>query len=218
VALYDQVRKLIHTVVVYGAGITKAPEKLDCGSVKYETIPVYMENWDGEATYHELLEKLTRHAELDAYDQINLVLLPLMGKVRNRSEMAIEALKLAGRIEDEKRQQYLIACLIGISDKFLDDEYIEKFLEVFNMTRVFQEIFARGEAKGKAEGKIEGTVKTLCRYMEARFGWNSAELQEKIKTIAEHGSLDDITGKLFAANTLEEAQAIIRNSVKNILQ
>ena len=236
VALYDKVKAKIHTVVIYGAGITKAPETLDCGSVKYETTAVYLNDRDGEAIYNDLLEKAKRSLQFDEYDQLNLVLLPLMGNIENRSQMAVNVLKLAGIIEDEKRQRYLMACIIGIADKFLDDRYIEKFTEVINMSRIFQAIINKareeGEIDGKKEGKREGkkegkkegikeggilsTQKVMQRFLLRKFGLKSSKLQQKIKQLNDLEVLEFVLEELFAVNVWDEAVAVINDGIRSL--
>ena len=50
VVLYEQKKKPVNTAVIYGVGITKAPEIFDHGSVKYFTHAVYMNKYDGDNT------------------------------------------------------------------------------------------------------------------------------------------------------------------------
>ena len=215
VALYDRVQELIHTAVIYGAGIEKATEYLNCGSVKYETIAVYLNDHDGETTYNDLLEKITKFVQLNEFDQLNLVLLPLMGKVKNRSAMAVDALKLASKLENNTRKRYLMGCLIGISDKFLDDKYVESFMEVLNMTRVFQSLYTKGWDEGKKEGRIENFHDTMRKFLERKFGPRSSALQQNVGKMTELEVLDFVLEELFAVSTLEEAKAVINDGIKS---
>ena len=216
VALYDKVKAKIHTVVIYGAGITKAPENLDCGSVKYETTAVYLHDRDGEAIYNDLLEKAKRSVQFDEYDQLNLVLLPLMGNIENRSQMAVDVLNLAGTIKDEKRQRYLMACIIGISDKFLDDAYVEKFMEVINMSRIFQAIIVRAKEEGKKEGEILSSQRHMQKFLLRKFGLKSSQLKPKIKQLDDLEVLDFVEEELFAVTNWEEAVAVINDGIRSL--
>ena len=225
IALYDKVQAKIHTVVIYGAGITKAPEKLDSGSVKYETTAVYLHDRDGVAIYNDLLDKVARSVQFDEYDQLNLVLLPLMGNIENRSQMAVNALNLASIIEDEKRQRYLIACVIGIADKFLDDAYIEKFMEVINMSRIFQTIINKareegategkieGKKEGKKEGKIELSREFIQKLLFRKFGLKSSQLRPQVAKLNDLAVLDYVLEELLAVTTLDEAAAVINDGI-----
>ena len=175
-------------------------------------------------SHNDLLEKAERSLQFDEYDQLNLVLLPLMGNIDNRSQMAVNALNLAGIIEDEKRQRYLMACIIGIADKFLDDEYIEKFTEVINMSRIFQAIINKareeGEKQGKKEGIKEGEIirsqKYIQKFLLRKFGLKSIELKLKIKQLNDLEVLDFVMEELFAVTDWNEAVAIINDGIRSL--
>ncbi|MDK2889166.1 MAG: hypothetical protein PWP72_2044, partial [Thermoanaerobacter sp.] len=51
-----------------------------------------------------------------------------------------------------------------------------------------------------------------------RFGDASAGLQEKVREMTSLEVLDGVMEELFAANTLEEAQAIIRDGMERLIQ
>ena len=156
VAFYDQKKKDINTVVIYGAGITSTLEKLDHGSVKYETKAVYMNDYDGDQIYNKLLHEVENCKSLEDIDQLNLILLPLMRSNVDKSQRAIEAVELAKKIKDERQQTFLIGSLVGITDKFIDKEYVSKMMEVLRMARVLQELYAEAESKGLEKGRIDG--------------------------------------------------------------
>lgn len=210
VALYEQKKKTIHTVVIYGAGIGKAPETLDHGSVKYITQAVYRDRYDGDKIYRELVDKVNRGAALSDIDRLNLIFLPLMKSATGKSQRAIEAVELAGKIPDEQQQMLLIGCLVGISDKFIDKEYVRKMMEVLRMTRVFQEIYA----EGRAEGRVEGKQEVVRDYLDMKFGFDSLELQEKIKKLDSSEILDGVLKRLFNSDSLEKARAIIEEALR----
>lgn len=69
----------------------------------------------------------------------------------------------------------------------------------------------KGRAEGRAEGKIEAKREVICKYLLRKFGDKSFDLQQKIRQITSLEVLDYILGELFAANTLEEARAIVNN-------
>ena len=64
-------------------------------------------------------------------------------------------------MEDKNEQLFLIGCLVGISDKFIDEEYVRKMLEVLRMTRVMQALYKEFKEEGKMEGKMETAQKML---------------------------------------------------------
>ncbi|KFD40566.1 hypothetical protein HY02_00960, partial [Peptococcaceae bacterium SCADC1_2_3] len=74
-------------------------------------------------------------------------------------------------------------------------------------------------------GKIEGKIEDICKFMVRRFSADYDEVIEKVRPVASLSAdtasleiLDGIIEELFAANTLEEAQAIIRRAVGKSLQ
>jgi predicted transposase/invertase (TIGR01784 family) len=77
---------------------------------------------------------------------------------------------------------------------------------------------AEGEAKGRAMGKAEGKAgmaqEAICKYLDARFGENSLDLQKQVEKISELAVLDAIIDKIFTADSLQEAYSII-NSMTN---
>ena len=77
---------------------------------------------------------------------------------------------------------------------------------------------AEGEAKGKAEGKVEGRAEmaweAICKFLDVRFGEASRNLQRKVKQISKLEVLDNIINKIYTADSLEDADAIIDGSTK----
>ncbi|MEW5899208.1 MAG: hypothetical protein AB1652_08580 [Bacillota bacterium] len=68
------------------------------------------------------------------------------------------------------------------------------------------------------KGKIEGKIEDICKFMVRRFNADAGEVMEKIQRVASLEILDGIMEEVFAANTLEEAQSIIRRAVGKSLQ
>ncbi|MEW6274791.1 MAG: hypothetical protein AB1556_06710 [Bacillota bacterium] len=72
--------------------------------------------------------------------------------------------------------------------------------------------------KEKIEGKIERAREDICKFMARRFNADVVEVTEKAQRVASLEILGGIMEELFAANTLEEAQTIIRRAVGKSLQ
>jgi len=77
---------------------------------------------------------------------------------------------------------------------------------------------AEGEAIGKTRGKVEATQDAICKYLKRRFGPASDELQRVVRGVTSLEALDGVMEELFAANTLEEARAIIEEGINKSLQ
>jgi len=212
--LYQKRKKKIQTAVVYGAGVEGAPEALDHGSIKYRVQNIYMGRYDGDAIYRGLLVKVERQEGLEEIDQLNLIFLPLMKSSVDRSLRAIDAVEVAKKIKDERQQDFLIGSLVGITDKFIDREYVKKLMEVLRMTRVGRELYNEGIAEGRVEGKISTKKEDIKDYLDARFGFESLELQEKVDQITSLEVLDRLLKHLFAADSLEKARTIVEDAMK----
>jgi hypothetical protein len=79
--------------------------------------------------------------------------------------MAIDAVELAKKIEDEDEKTYIIGALIGISDKFLTEEYKNKLKGAIKMTKIAEMLIQEGKAEGKAEGKVEGKAELIIKLL-----------------------------------------------------
>ncbi len=70
------------------------------------------------------------------------------------------------------------------------------------------------KAEGKAEGKTEGMVDAICKYLDIKFTDASLSLQAEVKKINDVVILDKIINKIYTANSLDEAFAIVKEAVK----
>ncbi|MQL53724.1 transposase [Desulfofundulus thermobenzoicus] len=77
---------------------------------------------------------------------------------------------------------------------------------------------AEGEAIGKAKGKVEKAQDAICKYLKRRFGAASEELQRVVQGVTSLEALDGVMEELFAADTLEEARAIIGDGMGKLAQ
>jgi hypothetical protein len=83
---------------------------------------------------------------------------------------------------------------------------------------IFQEWVREERAEAEARGKVEAKQDAICKYLRRRFGDASAGLQQKVREMTSLEVLDGVMEELFAANTLEEAQAIIEEGINKSLQ
>ncbi len=174
VALYRKRKKIIHTYIVYGAGITNASVVLKCGSVEYRTKAIYMDGYDGDCIFNDLKDKIFAGTRLNELDQMKLAFLPLMKSSHPKPERAIETIELAGMIHDESQRTFLTGCVIAISDNFIDKDYTRKILEVLRMSKVLRALeeeakdegLKEGLTKGRTEGKIEEKRSTAKKLLQ----------------------------------------------------
>ncbi len=66
----------------------------------------------------------------------------------------------------------------------------------------------------RAEGEAKGQREAICKYLEVRFP-ESSTLQAEIKRITDVVVLDKIINKIYTANSLDEAAAIVREATES---
>ena len=76
----------------------------------------------------------------------------------------------------------------------------------------------KGRAEGEARGKAEAKQDAICKYLRRRFGPASDELQRVVRGVTGLEALDGVMEELFAADTLEEARAIIGEGMGKLAQ
>jgi hypothetical protein len=59
----------------------------------------------------------------------------------------------------------------------------------------------------------EGRTEAIFNYLKIKFGLEAGEWQEKVRLLADKGTLDRILERLFTAESKEEAQAIIQETL-----
>ena len=72
--------------------------------------------------------------------------------------------------------------------------------------------------EARAEGRAEAKQDDICKFMTRRFGIAPGEIMPKIKQMTNLAILDHVIEELFAANTVEEAQAIIHDGLGKSIQ
>lgn len=167
--LYKKSLKNITSAVIYSGNIESADHVLNIGSINYEVHNVYMKAYDGDKIYRDLERKIAGHEKLDDRDKLDLIFLPLMKSSTDQNEMAISAVELARKIEDDEEKIFCIGAIIGISDKFIDKEYVKKLKEMMKMTRVGMELKKEGIEEGRKEGIKEGKLETAMKMMQRGF-------------------------------------------------
>ena len=153
-------------------------------------------------------------------------LLPLMkGKSEEEPEQILkESIEVISKIADEALRQDLLTVMGILAGGKYVAEVVYSLIrrEMVMQSPIYQEWVkeerAEAEAKGKIEGKIEKAREAIYKFMDRRFSADPGEVREKVQQVASLELLDSLMEELFAANTLEEAQAIIRRAVGKSLQ
>ncbi|WP_153724308.1 hypothetical protein [Heliorestis convoluta] len=208
----------VHTAVVYAGKINRAPERLVMGSLNYQVSNVFMSDFNGDEELRILKEKIERGEKLDDLDMQKLIFLPMMfSQKKDEAALAVEAVELAKQIESEVLQAFTVACIVAITDRILPDEVKKRILEVLKMTKIEQWIREEGREEGRAEGRVEGRVEgkseglqeSICKYLEARFGTGSIDLQKEVRGITDLEKLNKILDSIYRVGTVKEAKKLI---------
>jgi len=93
---------------------------------------------------------------------------------------------------------------------------VEKMIT--NLEIALEEMQQQAEMRGLIKGRAEAKQDAICKYLKRRFGDASAGLQKKVREITSLEVLDGVMEELFAANTIEEARAIIRDGIERFVQ
>ncbi|QGG48978.1 hypothetical protein [Heliorestis convoluta] len=73
------------------------------------------------------------------------------------------------------------------------------------MTKIEQWI----REEGRVEGKSEGLQESICKYLEARFGTGSIDLQKEVRGITDLEKLNKILDSIYRVGTVKEAKKLI---------
>jgi predicted transposase YdaD len=150
-------------------------------------------------------------------------LLPLMKgeDVKESPEQALKkCIDAVQEIDDESLRQDLLAAMAILAGGKYPPELVLSMIrrEMVMESPIFQEWVREERAEAEARGKVEAKQDAICKYLRRRFGDASAGLQQKVREMASLEVLDGVMEELFAANTLEEARAIIGEGINKSLQ
>jgi len=204
VGLYAQYQRSIHTMVIYGAGISSAPETLNFGVVQYDVRNGFLGRDDGEETYQRLRARVESGLELEPEERLDLVFLPLMRHTRPSVEVVSGALALARQLAEEQQRQTL-AALIGLGQRFLEQHELDALLEGLMATNLGQQLLDRGWAAAKRDD--------VLKVLTKRFDTVSPALGEQLQQVNDVERLDALLDAALAAQSLDEFVQTLNNSL-----
>lgn len=155
----------IRTVVLYTGGILQAPDRLDAQSIRYQVQNVYLARFDGNGERRRIRQVLQSQTWLSPEDQVDLAFSILMRNEDGIYTATLEAMDMVPGIEDPVTQDFLLGCLVGLSDKFLTEEQRRTVRGRVGMTRIGQELIE--------EGRMEGVViirEAILEALDSHFG------------------------------------------------
>ncbi|QKS72717.1 hypothetical protein FLK61_39580 [Paenalkalicoccus suaedae] len=120
---FKRFNKPCETYVVYGAGVKHAKSELSYSVLSsFYVKNIYLANMDGDRLFKELEEQIVAGAPLTKKQEMELSMLPLMDSVYARRERSLRAANLALEISNKDQQARLVASLLVVTNKFLDDD------------------------------------------------------------------------------------------------
>lgn len=190
----------VHTVILYGPGVARAPDRMGGGSLRYRVWNVYLGRWDGPGELGQLERLLGAGGELAGPALVRLVLSGFMGPRRaDRVATAMRAAKLAGAVRDPALRELARAAAFGFAARGAVADQLARLKEALRMISPLTEaIFADGKAEGKAEGQAE----SLALVLQLRFRDVPAELLGRVRAETDPAKLQRWLAWAVTAPTL----------------
>ena len=140
-------------------------------------------------------------------------------KPEEKVKVKLEFMRMLIRMKLDPARMELLAGFFETYLKLNEEEEEQYYRELGKLDRkeveVIMQITTSWHEKGRAEGEIKGKAEkareVICKYLDRRFGEKTKDLQQKVHHISNLEILDYVLEELFAANTLEEARAIIND-------
>ncbi|OPW98778.1 transcriptional regulator [Geobacillus sp. LEMMY01] len=149
--------KPIRIVVIYTSDVTSAHEQLHAGDVLISSKAVLLCEYNGDAIFHTIEEKIRHNEPLTAEETMKFILVPLMHSRFDRQTMIEKTIELAKEIHDESTQLHVIAGILTATDKFIDEQYAKKVKEWIKMTKVMRLLVE--ELEQEKEAAVKEAVK-----------------------------------------------------------
>ncbi|MDA8064176.1 MAG: hypothetical protein M0031_01540 [Thermaerobacter sp.] len=151
--------------------------------------------------------KLAAGERLSRQETLDLILSPLMEQDCPPGDAVLAALRVAVAIPaQEAERDCCSGAIVGLGDKFLDDEQRRQLREVLYMTRVGELLREEGRAEGKAEGKAEAIRVLLTR----RFGPLPGTVSEELQRVREERIWEELLLAAAGAASLAQFQRRLR--------
>jgi len=132
--LFERDGRLIRTVVIYTSEVKNKPNGLKIGSLSYTPDIILMNDYNGNAIFMALEDKIKAGQDLTEIDMLNLALLPLMRHTIPRRELAANSIRLAQTIPDSTKRNACVAAAFAFASKYLSKADMEKIKGVVRMT------------------------------------------------------------------------------------
>ena len=180
---YRRYRVPIHTVVLYGAGITSAPTTLAMGGLTFTVTAIFLGREDGDTVLARLRAVAAGRAFTPA-DRVDLILLPLMRQTRPLAQVLAEAIATTTTLPAEERAQ-TVGAMVGLAYTYLEQDVAVALLEALKMTNALREWLEQEIGQGIEQGiersKVGRGERAARRLVvRSRFGAVPAALEQRI--------------------------------------
>jgi hypothetical protein len=155
----------IHIVVIYTSEVTSAHEQLHAGDVLISSKAVLLCEYNGDAIFHAIEEKILNNEPLTAEETMKLILVPLMNSRFDRQTMIEKTIELAKEIRDEPTQLHVIAGILTATDKFIGEEYAKKVKEWIKMTKVIR-LFEQEKEEAVKEAEKQKAIEIAKNLLD----------------------------------------------------
>ena len=173
----------IRIIIIYTADVTRAQtqDTLHAGDLIISTTEGFLQDIPSEEVKKRIQGKLDANEPLDERDLMELIVLPLTYKGKDRQRQAArEAVELAKHIKDDAMQTKALAGILSFADKVIDNKLANEIRRCISMTKVgaiiareMEESEERGITRGREEGRMEGRaeerLQTIQRFIEKGF-------------------------------------------------
>lgn len=173
-ALHRATNKPIHTVVIYGPKVRKAPSTIRFPDWTYRVHNLYLGRRDGERVYRDLQRALRTGTPLTAGQRIDLVFQPLMRQKRRPQEQVFrEAVEQASQLP-EPDQERAIGSLLVLAYHSLGEATLNHLMEELMATNLLVKVlgeqlekgFQQGLEQGVAQGLEQGVAQGVAQGLE----------------------------------------------------
>lgn len=171
----------IRIIVIYTADVTRTQTKdmLNVGDLVICTTEGFLSEILSEEVHARIQQKIEQNQALDDRDLMELIILPLTYKGKERQQKAAhEAVLLAKQIEDESLQEMALAGILSFSDKIIDKKLANEIRRCLSMTKVGA-IIAKEMEESEARGEARGRASALLTVLSSK-GEVSEKLEQKI--------------------------------------
>lgn len=143
----------IRLIIIYTGDVEKASGVVEAGCFSLRMEQVFLIRLKGEEIYQRIKDKVERRERLNEEELMQLIVLPLTEKGADKKKQRIEQVVELAKGVNEDSQAFLLANLLVISDKFIDDGLSRDIRRWLKMTKV-----ARLIAEEAVEEKMREVV------------------------------------------------------------